>query len=73
VRLQALLDDYRLSPKEAANVIAQISSEVLNFNGYLNNYGNSSKNLRVAPNDLADGECEVGINTQKASLLIWRA
>ena len=60
-RLQALLEDYRLSPKEAASVVRAIHGEILNFNGFINNHGNSARGLGIKPYTLAPGTCEIGV------------
>lgn len=68
-RLRALLEDYRLSPKEAAKVFAEIHSEVLNFNGSLNNLLNTSLRLGFKPHGIPAGKCEIGVLYPKPEVI----
>jgi hypothetical protein len=60
-RLNALLDDYRLTPQEQITVIGQMSGEVLQFEGVLNNFVQTAAKLGIRPWYLPNGQCEVGI------------
>lgn len=60
-RLNALLDDYRLTPQEQIAVIRQISDEVIRFQGVLNNFAEMATSLRIKQWCLPNGQCEVGI------------
>lgn len=68
-RLTALLEDYRLSPKEAAKVVAAINGEILNFNGFINTFTNSSRSLHLEPNTIPAGHCEIGVLYPKPEVI----
>lgn len=68
-RLQALLVDYRLAPREVDILIGRISDEVRNFHGNLNNFSNFARALRISRYELAAGECEIGVLYPRPSVM----
>lgn len=68
-RLKALLEDYRLSPGEAAKVVQDINKEVQTFYGFLNNLAISSLRLGLEPHTISPGECEVGVLYPKPAVI----
>jgi hypothetical protein len=68
-RIKALLEDYRLSPKEAAQVFTEIHREVLEFNGFINNLRNTSQRLGLKPHMIPAGKCEIGVIYPKPEVI----
>jgi len=60
-RLQALLTDYRLNPREAGSLVGELASEILQLEGYLNNFSSSARQLGMEPHRVKAGHCEIGI------------
>ena len=68
-RLRALLEDYRLSPKEASSLVGAIHTEMMTLHGNLNNYSNFARSLGLEPYTLGPGECEIGVIYPKTGVI----